>query len=328
MQNKSLRLALLSFVIFISCLVCAFVSPLPAVYVLRFFFRKGIAKPPKNYALIKKQVKIISNVSYPSMSKRNNLDIYRPLHAESPLPIIIWLHGGAFVGGSKQDVAIMATVLASQGYAVVCPNYQRAPEAIYPSQIKQIEDVYNWLCTQAQPLGLDHDRIIMAGDSAGAYMAAQFTLIQTNGQYAKNAGFKQIIAPEQLKGALLCCGPYNLSLLGRGSNKIVNYFIKMAAWAYMGTSDWLEEFGALGTIKDHLTGDFPPTFLTDGNLFSFEDHGKDLANALDASNVPVTTFFIAKSKNLTRHEYQFIMNQPSAEDALRTMLAFLKSVAF
>jgi poly(3-hydroxybutyrate) depolymerase len=55
------------------------------------------------------------------------MDVHRPDRPE-PAPVVMWVHGGGWVGGSKEELATYLQVIASAGFAVVAPRYSLAPE--------------------------------------------------------------------------------------------------------------------------------------------------------------------------------------------------------
>ena len=302
----------------------ALVSPLPVSFALRAAFRISPAVAPDNYEEIENQVEVIHNLVYPSEYQDNVADIYIPKDKEGPFPVVLWVHGGAFVGGSKGDVALYATALAAEGIAVVCMDYRRAPEAKYPVPVMQTEDAYLWLRDISDTYSFDIDRFVLAGDSAGAHIVAQFAAIQSSAAYADEMDFDQIVPLPALKAVLLFCGPFDAAKIDAGPNPVVNFLLARVAWAYFGTTDWSKDFAHQATISRHITESFPPTFISDGNRLSFEEHGRELADALRGSGVPVETCFIPIDTERTAHEYQFIMNTPAGKESFRQALKFLQ----
>ena len=310
--------------VLITLLFAAIVSPVPVSLLVRFAFRNGMAVAPENYEEIAATVMSVKDISYPSTYKDNTADIFLPRDQEEKTPVVLWVHGGAFVGGSKKDVEIYATMLASKGIAVVSMNYQRAPEAKYPGPIIQTEEAYRWLAEVSDAYSIDIDRIILAGDSAGAHIVAQFAAVQTNDKYAENMGMEQIVPIETLKAVVLFCGPFDVESINKTDNAVLDFFLGHTAWAYFGTKNWTEGFSDQVAITNHITSHFPPTFISDGNTNSFEDHGRALAAALADKGVPVEVFFIPANEEVTMHEYQFIMNTPAGQESFMRTVGFMK----
>ena len=327
-KRKWLRsiLAIAAF-LFIFILLFSIFTPIPASLMIRTAFKNGIAVAPNNYEAIKETVTVTNDLNYPSKYKDNSADIYIPKNKEGLFPVVLWVHGGAFVGGDKRDIEIYATALASEGIAVVCINYQRAPEAKYPTPIIQMEEAYLWLKNISNEYSIDINRLILAGDSAGAHIAAQFAAIQSNTSYANEMAMNQIVPLNTIKSILLFCGPFDVAKIAENNNSLINFFMERAAWAYFGKKNWNEQFSFQATISNHITDNFPPAFITDSNTLSFEEHAKNLAGVLKKNNVPVETYFIPINVEETAHEYQFVMNTPSAEESFKKTVSFIKKYA-
>jgi acetyl esterase/lipase len=101
------------------------------------------------------------------------LDLYRPDKQEGKLPVIVWIHGGAFRMGSKDD-GQMGNVswLSTRGYAVASINYRLSYEAIFPAQIQDCKAAVRWLRANADFYALDPAHIGAWGASAGGHLAA------------------------------------------------------------------------------------------------------------------------------------------------------------
>lgn len=99
------------------------------------------------------------------------LDLYRPEKAEGPLPVVVWIFGGAFRTGSKEGQAGTATWLATKGYAVAAINYRLSGEVKFPAQVEDCKAAVAWLRLNAAGYGLDGGRIGAWGASSGGYLA-------------------------------------------------------------------------------------------------------------------------------------------------------------
>jgi acetyl esterase/lipase len=113
------------------------------------------------------------DIAYASRSPSEKLDVYLPARADKPLPVIIYIHGGAFFGCDKLDgQAYPAVDGVNRGYAVVAVNYRLSPEAAWPAQINDVKAAIKFVRQNAQAYNIDPQRIALWGDSAGAHLAA------------------------------------------------------------------------------------------------------------------------------------------------------------
>lgn len=98
------------------------------------------------------------------------LDLYLPERAEGPSPAIIWVHGGAWRMGSKEDSPAAGVV--DHGYAVASISYRMSYEALFPAQIQDCKAAVRWLRANAERYDLDPERFGAWGASAGGHLAA------------------------------------------------------------------------------------------------------------------------------------------------------------
>jgi acetyl esterase/lipase len=307
-------------------IVLAFIlSPRPAAYLVQQLFKQGVAVAPPNYADYEEAVTVINDLHYPSQFKENTLDLISPKDSEQH-PVIIWIHGGAFVGGDKKDITEYAVMLAANGYHVVNANYELAPSAKYPTPLKQLDEIYQYVQTQATTYNFNMDEVYFAGDSAGAQIVSQYGLIQSNPSYAAQLGFEQTVPLETIKGLLLYCGPFDIAKLSHLSdNKLVAFLLGRVGWAYIGEKDWVHsETAKFASTMDYVTADYPRTFITDGNDMTFTEHGQELATALEHLNVEVQTKFYTREQQVLPHEYQFIFDYEEAYETFDATIDFLK----
>jgi acetyl esterase/lipase len=108
------------------------------------------------------------------------VDLYLPPKdkAASPKPLIIYIHGGGWVGGHTRQAAafsdfpgVLAT-LASEGFVVASLEYRLAGEARYPAQLQDVRAAVRFLKTNAAKYGIDASRVALWGGSAGGHLAA------------------------------------------------------------------------------------------------------------------------------------------------------------
>ena len=102
---------------------------------------------------------------------------YRPAGAEGPLPCLVWLHGGGYVMGTldENDDRLDRMVLEI-GCAVVSVDWRLAPEHPYPAGLDDAETVWRRVAGDPGAFGVDPDRLVVGGASAGAGLAAALCL--------------------------------------------------------------------------------------------------------------------------------------------------------
>ena len=113
-----------------------------------------------------------ANVPYAHVNGKDILlDLYQPADATKPLPCIIWIHGGGWIGGNKNDCWPMLP-LVLDGYAVVSIDHRLTPEAAFPAQIHDCRGAIRFVRAHAAQMNIDPNRIGVWGESAGGHLVA------------------------------------------------------------------------------------------------------------------------------------------------------------
>jgi acetyl esterase len=254
------------------------------------------------------------------------LDVYRPASASGPLPLVVWVHGGGFVGGTKDELAGYFKLVASNGFAVAAPRYSLAPGRRYPAPLRQLMQALQYLQANAGRLLIDPDRIALAGDSAGAHIAAQAGALVTTPGYAEAVGITPTITPAQLRGLVLACGPYDLQLVRHPASPAGRLFVQVSLHAYSGKRRFLDDPAfAAWSITDHVSTAFPPALITVGNADPLRSHSELLASKLqDQGAETETLFFPAGHQPPVDHEYQFDLDTDAGQLFLDRLITFLR----
>jgi acetyl esterase len=121
-------------------------------------------------------IEVIEDISYGPKGSDNLLDLYRPIPCPGRLPVVLYVHGGGFRSLSKDSHWIMALAFARRGYLVVNINYRLAPQHPYPAAIEDTCAAWLWLQEHIVEHGGDPDRVVVAGESAGANLAMALTV--------------------------------------------------------------------------------------------------------------------------------------------------------
>ncbi len=141
--------------------------------------------------------------SLPFGDAGNRLDIWaRPAPAAARRPVLVFFYGGAWVKGSRRDYGFVAKAYAARGYVVVLPDYRKVPRVRFPAFVADGAQAVRWVRDHIARYGGDPARIIVAGHSAGAYIAVMLALDR---RYLAAAG----AGPGVIRAALGLAGPYD-----------------------------------------------------------------------------------------------------------------------
>jgi acetyl esterase/lipase len=138
-------------------------------------------RPSKHYAI--QEEPLLANtdhvkrrfldIPYAHLSQAQKLDIYLPDEGDGPFPVIVSIHGGAFMGCDKADLQVLPMLEGlNRNYAVVAVNYRLSGEARFPALVHDAKAAIRWIRANALRYHFDSGRIAAWGGSAGGYLAS------------------------------------------------------------------------------------------------------------------------------------------------------------
>ncbi len=261
------------------------------------------------------------DIQYGPDSKWNVLDVYRPKDAESKtLPVIVSVHGGAWVYGDKDLYQYYCMSLCQHGFAVVNFTYRLAPKYKYPSPLEDTNLVMQWIMTNANDYNLDINNIFAVGDSAGANDLGLYAAICTNLGYRNNYSFDP---PENfvLRGIALNCGDYEITkeLIDKDNNN------RLIMQEYLGkpvTAEKLEQINVLS----HITEAFPPTYLMSSNRDFLQNQYPLMDKILEEKNIRHISKFYGDESTLLSHVFHLDMRSQAAHQCNKDECDFFRSL--
>ena len=176
----------------------------------------GQQRQPPRQGDVPPGVKVHRDLAYVENGhERQTLDLYVPEGGRAPLPVIVWIHGGGWRGGSKDRCPGVS--LAAREYAVASVNYRLSQHAVFPAQIEDCKAAIRWLRAHARQYRLDPDHFGVWGASAGAHLVA---LLGTTGavkELERTGGNLELSSRVQAVVDLF--GPTDLLQMGGSHNR-------------------------------------------------------------------------------------------------------------
>ncbi|MEM6363702.1 MAG: alpha/beta hydrolase [Planctomycetota bacterium] len=227
------------------------------------------------------------------------LDVYYPTQPGEPLPLVVWVHGGAWRAGSKRSCP--AVRLLSEGYVVASIDYRLTDQAIFPAQIHDCKAAIRWLRDNADQYRIDPKRIGVWGSSAGGHLVS---LLGTSGDVTELEGsVGEVDQSSRVQAVCSFFGPTD--------------FLKMDAHAIAtarmkhNAADSPESILVGGPIQanpdrvaranpmTYITADDPPMLLVHGDQDPLVPHHQSVifAEALRAGGVDVTFHTVVGGKH-------------------------------
>lgn len=133
---------------------------------------------------------------------RQLLDLYLPRMADKPAPVVVFIHGGRWREGTREDYRFLAQALTSLGMVVVIPDYRLFPEAHFPAFVDDAARAIRWTVDNIATEGGNASRIFVMGHSSGAQIAA---LLALDAHYLH----AQRLDNTALRGMIGLAGPYD-----------------------------------------------------------------------------------------------------------------------
>ena len=252
------------------------------------------------------EIERFDDIVYGSDQDWQVLDVYRPKAAQGKkLPVIVSVHGGAWVYGDKERYQFYCMDLAKRGFAVVNFTYRLAPEFQFPAPLEDTNLVLSWVFAHEEEYGFDTEHVFGVGDSAGAHLLGLYTCICTNAEYAKEYAF-QVPGGFVPTAVALNCGKYRMALQEASEEQTRKVM-----------EEFLPERGSareqeLITVLNHVTEHFPPVFLMTATGDFLKEQAPRMAKKLADCDVPFIYRLYGDKKNRLPHVFHCDMRSEDA----------------
>lgn len=282
----------------------------------------------KHYKGIARERGILYSDADPKYCKT---DFYykKDLIGTKKLPILVNVHGGGFVKGGRSHRRSLSSRYASEGWFVVNTDYRLAPQYAFPAALEDLSALLNRLPEWAETYSLDLNKIVLTGDSAGAYYSSHLAAAMTN--ETLKTGLRLPDFKIKLKAVMSFSGAYNIEQavdqkLPFGMTRVIgNDLLGMKLKKDFSN---LPEYPLLNylTTTDYVTEAFPKTFLTYAKQDLFlAGQGEAFAEKLKECGIDVTIDFTTKF--LDNHCYHLTFFTKASKRCMKKALEFLKEIA-
>lgn len=260
----------------------------------------------------------------PGGRKEQKLDLYMPETGEGPFPTILAFHGGAFQKGPEYPnkttyLPKFGRYFSNLGYAFISAGYRLAPDYTYPAQVEDVFCALAWIHANHETYGLDPDNVIIMGDSAGGYLAAMLSTVETPELYLEDCPNK-LPDSDWIQGTVVFYGFFDITdvsdLSGKGSR--LEPYLGMP-WNEV-PLERLEEMSPMSWVD----GSEAPFLLIQGTRDSILpiSISTNFAEVLEDAGVQVEVLLVE-----AEHGYMGEpITSPANEISLKAIEAFLKMV--
>lgn len=221
------------------------------------------------------------------------LDLHRPQGGKPPL--IVYVHGGGWRAGSKEDVPIVD--LYDKGYAIASVNYRLSTQALFPAQVHDIKAAIRFLRGNAGLYHINADKIVIIGSSAGGHLAALVGV--TNGvKELEGSVGEDLEQSSDVQGIVSYYGASDLqTILSQSTPKGLEFRIPALKLLLGDTPDKKAELARLASPVTHLDKKDPPLLLIHGDADPQmpPQQSQELAKTYEALGLPVTLIMMPGS---------------------------------
>jgi len=247
----------------------------------------------------------------------NNLqkmDIHIPLDPPKKLPVIFFMHGGAWSSGDKAYYSEFCQKLCEEQFIVVNINYRLIPNYSLSDIVKDCKKAINYALKNHKKYRIDKNNIFMIGDSAGAHLCSLLA-----GEYTVK-GTKFL---NNIRALGLYYGAYDLSTFKLSPFGILRtldeYFVSTIK------SNKINTFYQKYSPSTFITSNFPPSLLIAGKIDKLYNQSTQFANLLKQNNVEYQTLYFPKNKKDAIHGFLNFINSQSSQTAFNAVMEFFKS---
>ena len=285
---------------------------------LRHTMKKNDAKATEGLEPIT-GVEEINDIIYGKNRRWNVLDIYLPENKsrESRFPVIVSVHGGAWIYGSKEIYRNYCMSLVQYGFAVINFTYRLAPHYKSPAILEDTISVFAWLKENAQRYNLDLDNLFAVGDSAGANTLSLFLNVQDKSPYCSRFNIHGVEGLA-VKAVCLNFGVYQV----REEHMKVKMFRQMIR-QYIKGPLVQENLEALD-VASFVTPSFPEAFILTSNKDFLKDSNPDLLKALDNNNVKYQYHEYGNEQRELYHCFHLLLKEKEAVEVNKKECEFFK----
>jgi dipeptidyl aminopeptidase/acylaminoacyl peptidase len=132
----------------------------------------GKIRIPDHKIAVPENVATYADVGFTTSDGKDlKLDLFTPKNPDNALPLVVLIHGGCWMVGTRKDCHRQAVELAERGYAAASIDYRLSEEASYPAAVDDCRVAIKWLKDHASTYNIDPERVALLGGSAGGHLA-------------------------------------------------------------------------------------------------------------------------------------------------------------
>ena len=233
------------------------------------------------------QYRVIPNVVYHTANNHENkLDLYVPTNASGPVPVLMMIHGGGWVLGTKESQLLRALPYLETGWAVVNVTYRLVQVSRAPAAVEDCLCALQWIARNAETYDFDLSRIVTTGNSAGGHLALTTGMVPASAGLGRECTSGSFTGPPAIPSVEVAAiinwyGITDVADIMDGPNT------KGYAVQWLGGLANRDEVARLTSPLTYVRGGLPPVLTIHGDADPIVpyQHGVRLHQALERAGV-------------------------------------------
>ena len=248
----------------------------------------GQAEDPADWAAwVGESYRVTADLVYSTANGyENKLDLYLPREKSDPRPTLVYIHGGGWVGGSKESSVLRLLPYLQLGMNVVNVEYRLARYSLAPAAVADCRCALRWVIANAEEHGFDTDRIVVTGESAGGHLSLMTGMLNEAAGFDYECVTGDLAGPVELDldvaAVVNWFGITDVGDLLEGENQ-QGYAVRWMG-SFANRFDIAKRVSPLTYIRENL----PPILTIHGNADKIVpyQHAVRLHKGLDGAGVP------------------------------------------
>lgn len=249
---------------------------------LKMAFGLGLVKIIDTQPEIPENITVFTDITYKETEEKTlKLDIYHQKKIDRPTPLLVFIHGGSWRAGKKNDYRRYLVDYAQKGYVTATISYRFSQDAPFPAAMEDVVCAIKWLKAHAIEYYIDTDNIAVIGGSAGAHLTMMLAYQSRDVDYHQPVGCNDSL-DTKVKAIVNLYGPVDLTTdYARNHPSVIKFIGK----AYSESTH--EDYWAASPLQ-FVSPDDPPTLTFHGTIDDIVPiaQADRLDEALKANNVP------------------------------------------
>lgn len=225
----------------------------------------NLPQKPARTRVVPEDLEFLPDVEYGKGGERSlKLDILRPKKAPAqPMPVVVYIHGGAWRGGNKAGMPGLCNRLAQQGYFCVSVQYRFSQEAVFPAQIEDTKCAIRYLRAHAKQYNINPDRIGAWGHSAGGHLVALLGTAGDAKDLEGKGGWQD--QSSRIQCVIDCFGPADFTVIPKGLEGVKEAMSSPVTQLLGGPVPQNMEKAAKASPITYVSKDDPPILIMHGD---------------------------------------------------------------